>query len=172
MAADRLISSQGVSSQLVVVGTDGRDQPGSVACRSPDSAHLRASAQSFRCFIDDRGSSKGRRVVPCNLPIITCESVLRARRVPRSLRMRSAPVIAFSPIGGRPPDFVTGSFVTTRRGRHRWTRPTRISSVPQSGQCSSSCKCSVLPVLRRTTAASSKGSAQEVSLTLHLHQVG
>ena len=30
----------------------------------------------------------------------------------RSLRMRSAPVIAFSPIGGRPPDFVTGGFVT------------------------------------------------------------
>jgi hypothetical protein len=27
--------------------------------------------------------------------------------------MRSAPVIAFSPIGGRPADFVTGSFVTS-----------------------------------------------------------
>jgi hypothetical protein len=45
LAADRLISSQGILSQLVAVGTDGSDQPGSAACRSPDSAHLRASAQ-------------------------------------------------------------------------------------------------------------------------------
>ena len=99
----------------------------------------------------------GQRSSSCKCSILP---VLRARRVARSLRMRSAPVIAFSPIGGRPPDFVTrtdfvtGSFVTASRGRHRWTRPTRISSVPQSGQRSSSCKCSVLPVLHRTTAAS------------------
>ena len=39
------------------------------------------------------------------------------RRVACSLRMRSAPVVAFSPIGGRPPDFVTGSFATACRGR-------------------------------------------------------
>jgi hypothetical protein len=37
------------------------------------------------------------------------------------------------------PDFVTGGFVTACRGRHRWERPTRISSAPQSGQRSSSC---------------------------------
>src|SRR6516225_679458 len=48
--------------------------------------------------------------------------------------MRSAPVIAFSPIGGRPPDFVTGSFVTACRCWHRWRRPTKISSVLQFGQ--------------------------------------
>ena len=96
----------------------------------------------------------GQRSSSCECSVLP---VLRARRMARSLRMRSAPVIAFSPIGGRPPDFITGSFVTACRGRHRWTRPTRISSVPQSGQRSSSCKCSVLPVLHRTTAASSKG---------------
>jgi hypothetical protein len=70
-----------------------------------------------------------------------------ARRVARSLRMRSMPVIAFSPIGGRPPDFVTGSFVTACRGRHRWTRPTseahgthRVDLVfgLRAGQCSAS----------------------------------
>jgi hypothetical protein len=51
LTVDCLISSQGVLSQLVVVGTDGHGQLGSAACRSQDSAQLRASTQSFRCFM-------------------------------------------------------------------------------------------------------------------------
>jgi hypothetical protein len=184
-------------SQLVVVGTDGCEQPGSAACCSPDSAifvrvlgpssasrsasgaqlaHALTASHPFspmggrppdfvtgsfvtacRCWHRWRRPTRissvpqsGQRSSSCKGSVL----VLRARRMARSLRMRSAPVIAFSPIGGRPPDFITGSFVTAFRGRHRWTRPTRISSVPQSGQRSSSCKCSVLPVLHRTTAAS------------------
>ena len=49
LAADRLISSRGVLSQLVVVGTDGCGQPGSAALRSRDSAHLRPRDQ-FKPF--------------------------------------------------------------------------------------------------------------------------
>jgi hypothetical protein len=67
--ADRLISSR-VLSRPVVVGTDGSGQPGSAACRSPDSAHLRASAQSFRCFI---GRPRRPRKGAASPPVI-CQS--------------------------------------------------------------------------------------------------